>query len=129
MVSETNKYISGGVIRLRTMFYSYATDKERLDKTEAMEQYDADRCFGFERVYDRQHQFIDVAEGSVPEGCYTLVISGLEDLGSGLSEIRDSLKFIEDMGYKLEVIYDYDSQLADVDCLLEIKEMLEKLTA
>ena len=114
---------------MRTMFYSYATDKERLDKTEAMEQYDADRCFGFERVYDRQHQFIDVAEGSVPEGCYTLVISGLEDLGSGLSEIRDSLKFIDDMGYKLEVIYDYDSQLADVDCLFEIKEMLEKLTA
>ena len=114
---------------MRTMFYSYATDKERLDKTEAKEQYDADRCFGFERVYDRQHQFIDVVEGSVPEGCYTLVISGLEDLGRGLSEIRDSLKFIDDMGYKLEVIYDYDSQLADVDCLLEIKEMLEKLTA
>ena len=38
-------------------------------------------------------------------------------------------KFIDDMGYKLEVIYDYDSQLADVDRLLEIKEMLEKLTA
>ena len=128
MVSETNEYV-WEVIRLKTMFYSYSTDKERLEKTEAMEQYDADRCFGFERVYDRQHQFIDVAEGSVPEGCYTLVISGLEDLGSGLSEIRDSLKFIDDMGYKLEVIYDYDSQLADVDCLLEIKEMLEKLTA
>ena len=71
-------------------------------------------------------QFIDVVEGSVPEGCYTLVISGLEDLGSGLSEIRDSLKFIDDMDYKLEVLYDYDPQLADVDCLLEIKEMLEK---
>lgn len=114
---------------MRTMFYSYATDKERLDKTEAMEQYDADRCFCFERVYGREHQLRDVVEGSVPEGCYTLVISGLEDLGRGLSEIRDSLKFIDDMGYKLEVIYDYDSQLADVDCLLEIKEMLEKLTA
>ena len=114
---------------MKTGFFSYATDKERLEKTEAMEQYDADRCFGFERVYDRQHQFRDVVEGSVPEGCYTLVISGLEDLGSGLSEIRDGLRFIDDMGYKLEVIYDYDSQLADVDCLLEIKEMLEKLTA
>ena len=110
------------------MFYSYATDNERLSKAEAMEQYDADRSFGFERVYGREHLFRDVVEGSVPEGCYTLVISGLEDLGSGLSEIRDSLKFIDDMGYKLEVIYDYDSQLADVDCLLEIKELLEKLT-
>ena len=105
MVSETNKYIQG-VICLVTGFFSYATDKERLEKTEAMEQYDADRCFGFERVYGREHQFRDVAEGSVPEGCQTLVISGLEDLGSGLSEIRDSLMFIDDMGYKLEVIYD-----------------------
>ena len=128
MVSETNKYV-WEVIRLRTMFFSYATDKERLEKTEAMEQYDADRCFGFERVYGREHLFRDVVEGSVPEGCYTLVISGLEDLGNGLSEIRDSLKFIDDMGYKLEIIYDYESQLADVDCLLDIKEMLEKLTA
>ena len=114
---------------MRTMFFSYATDKERLEKTEAMEQYDADRCFGFERVYGREHLFRDVVEGSVPEGCYTLVISGLEDLGRGLSEIRDSLKFIDDMGYKREIIYDYESQLADVDCLLDIKEMLEKLTA
>ena len=128
MVSETNKYILGGVI-LTTGFFSYATDKERLEKTEAMEQYDADHSFGFERVYNREHQFKDVVEGSVPEGCYTLVISGLEDLGNGLSEIRDSLRFIDDMGYKLEVLYDYDSQLADVDCLLEVKEMLEKLTA
>ena len=38
-------------------------------------------------------------------------------------------QYIDDMGYKLEVLYDYDSQLPDVDCLLEIKEMLEKLTA
>ena len=53
---------------MRTAFFSYATDKERLEKTEAMEQYDADRCFGFERVYGREHQFIDVVEGSVPEG-------------------------------------------------------------
>ena len=114
---------------MRTAFFSYSTDKERLEKTEVLEQYDADRCFGFERVYGREYLFRDVVEGSVPEGCYTLVISGLEDLGSGLSEIRDSLRFIDDMGYKLEVLYDYDSQLADVDCLLEIKEMLEKLTA
>ncbi len=32
------------------------------------------------------------------------------------------------MDYKLEVLYDYESQLADVDCLLDIKELLEKLT-
>ena len=114
---------------MKTAFFSYATDKERLEKTEAMAQYNADRCFGFERVYNREHLFKDVVEGSVPESCYTLVISGLEDLGSGLSEIRDSLRFIDDMGYKLEVLYDYESQLADVDCLLDIKEMLEKLTA
>jgi hypothetical protein len=116
-----------GVIDLRTNFFSYATDKERFEKTEAMEQYNTDRCFGFERVYNREHLFRDVVEGSVPEGCYTLVISGLEDLGTGLCEIRDSLRFIEDMGYKLEVLYDYESQLADVDCLIDIKELLQKL--
>ena len=114
---------------MKTAFFSYATDTERLEKSEAMQKHGADRCFGFERVYNREHLFKDVVEGSVPEGCYTLVISGLEDLGRGLSEIRDSLKFIDDMGYKLEIIYDYESQLADVDCLLDIKEMLEKLTA
>ena len=81
-----------------TGFFSYATDKERLEKTEAMEQYDADRYFGFERVYGREHQFRDVAEGSVSDVCYSLLISCLEDLGSGLSEIRDSLRFIDDMG-------------------------------
>ncbi len=56
------------------------------------------------------------------------MICGLEDLGDGLSEIRDSLRFIDDMDYKLEVLYDYESQLADVDCLLDIKELIEKLT-
>ena len=114
---------------MKTAFFSYATDKERLDKMEAFQKIDADKIYGFERVYDREHQFRDVVEGSVSEGCYTLVISGLEDLGVGLTEIRDSLRFIDNMGYKLEVIYDYDSQLADVDCLLEIKELLEKLVA
>ena len=112
---------------MKTAFFSYATDTERLEKSEAMQKYGADRTFGFERVYNREHLFKDVVEGSVPEGCYTLVISGLEDLGSGLSEIRDSLRFIDDMDYKLEVLYDYKSQLADVDCLIDIKELLQKL--
>ena len=87
-------------------YFAYSSEEEMQRKLERLEQYDLDKIYGIEKVKGRKNLFADFLEDTIPDHRHTIIIYGLDVLGSSKEDIYNSICVLKDMGYESQLVCD-----------------------
>ena len=88
-------------------YYAYSSEEEKQSKLEFFEQYDLDIVYGIEKAQGREHFFADFLEDTMPDRHHTIIIYGLDVLGSTMEEIYNSICVLNDMSYESQLVCEF----------------------